>query len=584
MKRIAWIVAATILAIAAVVAVAIAALPREAIKTRLAEQISAWTGREVSLQGEPVITVFPELTVKLTDVRVSGPAAMPEAEIASMETLKGTVRLLPLLLGQVEIRSFTMVRPVIRLVRAEDGRRNWLFDSGAAALQLAFAGDVPLGEFVVQDGVVLYEDRRSGRSDRIEAVSLAVRWPSVRRPLSVSGSAAWRGEAMRIEARAAAPFAFLNGRATPVEARLEAAPIVAAFTGEASEPGRPRLVGAIDVTTPSLRRFAAWLGSPIPAEGAALGPASLAGRAATRGDVLSVEEAKITLDGNAASGALSVAFGAVPAVSGTLAFAALDLSPYFQGLDAALRAAGADWRQVTLDTDWFNHLAADVRLSAGAVTMGPFAAGDVAATASLRDGRLELGIARAALYGGTLSGSLAVTDGDGGLSAAAQLRAADVSLAALAQSLRPDSGVAGAAAAATDLTTSGTRLGDLVGGLGGGLSLSVRQGALPLPGFAGMIEALRPGSGAAALPAGGPVAFDELALRLRFVEGIADVEEMALAAAGHAASLKGSVALSNGDLSLAGRIAVAGGAPSPALFTVEGRLDEPKLRLLPASN
>ena len=84
---------------------------------------------------------------------------MSDAEIVSMDRLTGTIRLLPLIIGRVEIGSFTMVRPLIRLVRDDDGARNWVFDSGAAALQLAFAGDVPLGDFVVEDGTIIYENR-----------------------------------------------------------------------------------------------------------------------------------------------------------------------------------------------------------------------------------------------------------------------------------------------------------------------------------------------------------------------------------------------------------------------------------------
>ena len=96
-------------------------LPREALKTRVGEQIAAWTGRDVSLRGEPELDFFPELTVTLRDVQVGGPPGMADAEIVSMDSLEGTIRLLPLVIGRVEIGSFTMVRPLIRLVRDDRG-------------------------------------------------------------------------------------------------------------------------------------------------------------------------------------------------------------------------------------------------------------------------------------------------------------------------------------------------------------------------------------------------------------------------------------------------------------------------------
>src|SRR5690606_14545879 len=123
---------------------------------------------------EPRIGFLPRLTVTLDDVRVSGPSNMTDAQILSMDRLIGTIRLLPLIIGRIEVDSFTMVRPLVHLVSDENGRRNWKFDSGAAALQLAFSGDVPLGAFRLDGGSVLYEDRRAGTSERIDSVDLGI--------------------------------------------------------------------------------------------------------------------------------------------------------------------------------------------------------------------------------------------------------------------------------------------------------------------------------------------------------------------------------------------------------------------------
>ncbi|MBA3517443.1 MAG: AsmA family protein, partial [Rhizobiales bacterium] len=194
MKRIAWILGAATLAVVVLLMLLVALLPRDALKTRVGEQIAAWTGRDVSLRGAPELDIFPSLTVTLKDVQVGGPAGMPDGAIISMERLRSTIRVLPLIIGRVEIGSFTMVRPLIRLIRDEEGARNWAFDSGAAALQLAFAGDVPLGDFVLEDGTLVYENRQGGVKEQLDSVNLKIDWPSVRQPLAVTGSGIWRGE------------------------------------------------------------------------------------------------------------------------------------------------------------------------------------------------------------------------------------------------------------------------------------------------------------------------------------------------------------------------------------------------------
>src|SRR4051812_7913363 len=328
MKRIAWILVVALGCALALLVLLVALVPREALKARMSEQIASWTGRDVSLRGEPEIHLFPTLSVTLNDVHVAGPEGMEDAEVISMDRLTGAVRLLPLMIGRIDIGSYTMVRPLVRLVRDGKGRRNWDFDSGAAALQLAFEGDVLLGEFTLEGGTIIYEDRMGGDSERLDSVNLSVGWPSVRNPIAVNGSGIWRGELVTTAGKAAAPFDFLRGRATPVELRIESAPMNVTLTGQADGYPSAKLTGPLQLSTPSLRRFASWLGSAI-GPGSTLGQASGSGAASFDRNGLSVENAEFVLDGNTATGALKVAISPKLDITGTLAFDALDLTPYF---------------------------------------------------------------------------------------------------------------------------------------------------------------------------------------------------------------------------------------------------------------
>jgi uncharacterized protein involved in outer membrane biogenesis len=100
MKRIAWVLGAVALAGVVLFSMVVALLPREAVTARVGQQIAAWTGREVSMRGEPEFGFFPELTVTLKDVQVGGPDGMADAGIASMERLEGRVRFWPLISGK----------------------------------------------------------------------------------------------------------------------------------------------------------------------------------------------------------------------------------------------------------------------------------------------------------------------------------------------------------------------------------------------------------------------------------------------------------------------------------------------------
>ena len=60
MKRIAWILVVALGCALALLVLLVALVPREALKTRIGEQIASWTGRDVSLRGEPEIHFFPD--------------------------------------------------------------------------------------------------------------------------------------------------------------------------------------------------------------------------------------------------------------------------------------------------------------------------------------------------------------------------------------------------------------------------------------------------------------------------------------------------------------------------------------------
>ncbi len=587
MKRIAWIFAAVLLSALALVALLVALVPRDALKARIGEQIASWTGRDVSLRGEPEIDIFPRLSVILKDVHVGGPEGMDDAEILSMDRLTGTIRLLPLVIGRIEVGSFTMVRPLVRLVRDSEGRRNWDFDSGAAALQLAFEGDVPLGDFRLEGGTVLYEDRQTSDSERLDSVNLSVEWPSVRQPVAVDGSGIWRGEQVTVSADANAPFDFLNGGATPVEARIDAAPITMIFSGEAEDYPLPKLNGALKLSTPSLRRFASWLGSPI-GPGSTLGQASGFGTAAFGNDGLSVEDAEFMLDGNGASGALKIAVWPKLDITGTLAFTALDLTPYFAGLSGAMSTT-PDWRQVALSTDWFGDMNADIRLSADSVRLGKLTAGSAAASVSLRDGRLEIGLARAVFGAGSLSGDLAITDSAAAAGAVveAQARANDIAFTLPPTAFGLPEEVSGTASVLVDVTTKGRDLGSLLGELTGTARLSVKDGAVPLFGLAEVATA--PANVADPLPEDGlaTTAVDSASIGLNFSGGVGMIEVGTVVTPSYSADVQGWIGLLDGSLGLNGAIktgAAGSEGAEPLRFTIEGTLARPEARPLAVAN
>ena len=79
-----------------------------------------------------------------------------------------------------------------------------------------------------------------------------------------------------------------------------------------------------------MRRVARWFGMPV-ASADGLNAAAVKGQINWARRTFAVEDAKVALDGNEAAGALVLNLaGERPLIDGTLAFNALDLTPYVE--------------------------------------------------------------------------------------------------------------------------------------------------------------------------------------------------------------------------------------------------------------
>ncbi len=580
MRRLAVLAVAAVVLVGGLLLLVPVLLPKEAVKTRIAEQISAWTGREVSVRGDPVISVFPSLSVQIDGVAISGPATMRDADLAEMESLTGSVRLLPLLIGDIEFAAFEMINPKIRLVRDGADNRNWMFDSSVAALQLAFTGDVPLGAFTLVDGRIDFDDRLTGRRETLDAVNLEIDWRSVSRPFVLSGSATWRGEPVSIEAGARDPVSFIKGRQTPFTARLGAALMTIDFDGTATGLKNTRFGGQLDLSSSSLRGFLGWIGNPL-AEGASLAGLAISGEAAVDKDGLDISTAQVSLGGNTGTGSLRVGFGGRPLITGTLAFQSLDLTAYLS--DPGSLRASPDWKLEAIDPDWLRTVDADIRLSSEQVTAGRLSLAETATVILVEDGVLEVGIAQASFFGGALTGRLSLTDKDDGAAAQAQLRANGFSLAEAGRMLDLDRPLSGQSSISGDLSTDGATLGDLLANMDGTVTIGAAAGALPGFGLDALAASMLTGAPVSAIHTGNEpraaMAYRSVDASLKFLNRSAFVNDARLETDDFSVDLNGLIALKNGAVDLAGNMLLPDASVPPQSFRIRGSVLEPELRL-----
>jgi AsmA protein len=195
----------------------------------------------------------------------------------------------------------------------------------------------------------------------------------------------------------------------PLKASLKGDLLEASFEGHLDVSENLQLSGQTEMATPSLRRAARWFGVPVPsAEG--LNAATIKGQVSWARRILAIEKAKITIDGNEAAGTLALNLaGDRPLFDGTLAFSALDLTPYFEAVRAqsfVFDRQTASWSVYDLTFPVIKHVDADLRISAPKVALKGYGFGRGAATISMRSGKLLADIAELELHSGTASAQI----------------------------------------------------------------------------------------------------------------------------------------------------------------------------------
>ncbi|RFF27436.1 MULTISPECIES: AsmA family protein [unclassified Wenzhouxiangella] len=94
---------------------------REQLAARASEQL----GREVRLEGPMELTFFPWLALDIRDVTVDNQSEFEQApSLASIERASASVRVLPLLRGEIEIGTVTIGQADLNVVTGRDGSSN----------------------------------------------------------------------------------------------------------------------------------------------------------------------------------------------------------------------------------------------------------------------------------------------------------------------------------------------------------------------------------------------------------------------------------------------------------------------------
>ncbi len=564
------------IAIVAVIAVGLAGLATLAvplavspvlIKQRIAERISAATGRAVTLSGEPSLSIYPHLAVTIERLTVADPKGLGDDPFVVADEVTTRLRFLPLLIGRVELEAFTLVRPRVHLIAEGDGRTNWTM--AATDAKGPAIADLALGRLRIADGTVVYDDLAAKHHEELDNVDLDLTWANAATALSGNGKMQWRGESVEFNGSVANPLDLLDGKGSTVRFAIASTPLRVSFNGKMLGLDGPDLEGDASVSTPSVRKVVAWLGTAL-GNGSILGPASVEGRLSWHGSGLSFSKAALSLDGNDATGVLSVDFsGARPAVQGTFAATKLDLSPYFEAVSADMGAKGP-WPFAATRLPIADLVDCDLRLSVSEVLIGSVRMTALGATGTIKDGAVTVNIGQAEVYGGKLGATIgAAMDGD---KLATHIKATIDG--ALAQAPLKDligvGPISGKTNANIDINGSGATWGELVHSLAGDASITVADGTLNGVDMAEIANRMTDPLAEPMPPGEGSTPFAKLAGTVRLENSILATGDMKLKGKDYAVALNGRGSLITGSVEANATLAMKSGGGKTVPLAITG--------------
>ena len=272
-----------------------------------------------------------------------------------------------------------------------------------------------------------------------------------------------------------------------------------------------QLSGQADLATPNLRRLARWFGVPVPTA-AGLNATVLKGQMNWARRIVAMEKAKVSVDGNEATGALVLNLaGDRPLVDGTLAFGALDLTPYVEAARSqsfVFDRQTASWSTFDLSFPLIKHVDADLRISAPKVVIRGYGLGHGAATITDRSGKLLAELAELELHAGMASGQITANANELVPRYALRGKVENMDAGPATASLLGAAVLSGRATLTLDVVGAGRTPAELLHQLSGKAMLAVPEGGkLPLD-----LKALRAAAKGNAQPGWGQMAKGQIGL------------------------------------------------------------------------
>ncbi|MFN7056743.1 AsmA family protein [Hyphomonas sp.] len=305
-KRIALISAAIAgLLIAALLTVPFL-VPKSVYRAQIERAATQALQRDVVLSGDVRLSVFPQIAASVGGVTVANPQGFDGPYMIQAGELRGSVRLLPLLSGRVEVRELAFVDASVSLQRLEDGSTNWVFGDPAPpaerppapapsetpAAPRSFNGGVEQARLT--NAMLAYRDAQTGEYYELRDLNLQASMPAPNSPFRIRAKGIFQANPFELSANIETLDALLGNKPADIRAELETAFAKVRYDGSVTLGDVPLLDGTFNASSQALPALAALTGADIPYDLAKLGRINLEGAVSGPADQLRIDIRRLT--------------------------------------------------------------------------------------------------------------------------------------------------------------------------------------------------------------------------------------------------------------------------------------------------
>ncbi|WP_085907180.1 AsmA family protein [Kiloniella majae] len=192
-------------------------------KSDITEQVYAYTGRTLDIEGDLNLRILPVPSFSASDVRFANDPRSSNKAMATLDELGIKVAVFPLLSGRLRVDEVILRKPTIYVEKFSDGSGNWMFSpeekskkqgastaaetDGSSGTQesdhnqtdSSFFSGVILDHFRIVDGTIHYDDAGGNTHETFEGINVEIAAKSLNGPFSLGGDLLLRGQRTEIE-------------------------------------------------------------------------------------------------------------------------------------------------------------------------------------------------------------------------------------------------------------------------------------------------------------------------------------------------------------------------------------------------